>query len=72
MKQAEDDKTVDMFEVLEKYTPKSSKYRFYIRLTSGEEVEWTGLSLSVAKAMYRYTDKTMPSNVTGCGWEEIR
>lgn len=71
MKQKEDDKTVDMFEVLEKYTPESSKYRFYVVTRSGEEVEWTGLSLSVAKAMYRYTDKTMPSNVTRCGWEEM-
>ena len=53
MKQAEDKVTVDMFEVLEKYTPESSKYRFYIRLTNGEEVEWTGLSMSIAKAMYR-------------------
>lgn len=71
MKQKEDDKTVDMFEVLEKYTPQSSKYRFYIRLTNGEEVEWTGLTKKQARDMYAYTDKTMPSNVTGCGWEEI-
>ena len=71
MKQKEDDKTVDMFEVLEKYAPESSKYRFYVVTRSGEEVEWRGLSLTVAKAMYRYTDKTMPSNVTRCGWEEM-
>ena len=71
MKQAEDKVTVDMFEVLEKYTPESSKYRFYIGLTNGEEVEWRGLSLTVAKAMYRYTDKTQPSNVTRFGWEEM-
>lgn len=71
MKQAEDKVTVDMFEVLEKYTPESSKYRFYVVTRSGEEVEWRGLSLTVAKAMYRYTDKTMPSNVTRCGWEEM-
>ena len=71
MKQAEDKVTVDMFEVLDKYTPESSKYRFYIETTSGELVWWSGLSQTVAKAMYRYTDKTMPSNVTRCGWEEM-
>ena len=71
MKQKEDDKTVDMFEVLDKYTPQSRKFRFYIGLTSGEEVEWRGLSQTVAKSMYSYTNKTQPSNVTRCGWEEM-
>ena len=71
MKQAEDKVTVDMFEVLDKYTPQSRKFRFYIETRNGEQVEWRGLSLTVAKAMYRYTDKTMPSNVTRCGWEEM-
>ena len=70
MKQKEDEVTVDMFEVLEKYTPKSSKYRFYIETRDGEEVEWRGLSQTVAKAMYSYTNKNQPSNVVRCGWEE--
>ena len=74
MKQKEDDKTVDMFEVLEKYAPKSSKaskYRFYIETTGGETIEWRGLSLTVAKSMYNYTDKSQPLHVKRCGWEEI-
>ena len=71
MKQKEDDKTVDMFEVLDKYTPQSRKFRFYIETRNGEQVEWRGLSLTVAKAMYNYTDKHQPYNVVRCGWEEI-
>ena len=71
MKQAEDKVTVDMFEVLDKYTPQSRKYRFYIGLTNGEEVEWRGLSLTVAKAMYNSTSKIQPNNVTRFGWEEM-
>ena len=71
MKQKEDDKTVDMFEVLDKYTPQSRKFRFYIGLTSGEEVEWRGLSQTVAKAMYNSTSKIQPNNVTRFGWEEM-
>lgn len=71
MKQKEDDKTVDMFTVLDKYAPKSSKYLFYIETTSGETIEWRGLSLTVAKSMYTYTNKSQPSNVKRCGWEEL-
>lgn len=71
MKQAEDKVTVDMFEVLEKYTPESSKYRFYVVTRSGEEVEWTGLSKKQARDMYAYTSAHQPSDVTRFGWEEM-
>lgn len=69
MKQAEDKVTMDMW--ADEPVPASKRYRFYIRLTNGEEVEWTGLTKKQARDMYAYTDKTMPSNVTRCGWEEI-
>jgi hypothetical protein len=70
MKQAIDNQTIDMWE------PTShggkSLYRFYVETTEGTEVEWTGLTLTKAKQMLAYTNQTNPSNVTRCGWEEMK
>jgi hypothetical protein len=70
MKQAIDNQTIDMWE------PTShggkSLYRFYIETTEGTEVEWTGLTLTKAKQMLAYTNASNPSNVTRCGWEEMK
>ena len=71
MKQKEDDKTVDMFGE----APSSRLYRFYIVVRDGaggeNEVEWRGLSLTVAKSMYAYTNRCQPNDVIRCGWEEL-
>jgi len=70
MKQAIDNQTIDMWE------PTShggkSLYRFYVETTEGTEVEWTGLTLTKAKQMLAYTNQSNPSNVTRCGWEEMK
>ena len=70
MKQAIDTKTIDMWET----TSHGGKtlYRFYVETAEGTEVEWTGLTLTKAKQMYAYTNQSNPSNVTRCGWEEIK
>ena len=68
MKQAIDNKTIDMFG----NEPKPTMYRFYVETTEGTEVEWTGLTLTKAKQMYAYTNASNPSNVIRCGWEEMK
>ena len=68
MKQREDNLTADMFG----NEPKATVYRFYVETTEGTEVEWTGLTLTKAKQMYAYTNASNPSNVTRCGWEEMK
>jgi hypothetical protein len=68
MKQAIDNKTIDMFG----NEPKPTMYRFYIETTEGTEVEWTGLTKKQARDMYAYTDAHHPSNATGYGWEEMK
>lgn len=47
-------------------------YRFYITLEDGTEVSWRGLTLKQARDMYAFTDKRLPHNVSGFGWEEER
>jgi hypothetical protein len=70
MKQAIDNKTIDMWE------PTShggkSLYRFYIETSGGESVWWTGLTLTKAKQMFAYTNQTNPWNVVRSGWEEMK
>jgi hypothetical protein len=70
MKQAEDNKTIDMWGSTSHGG--KSLYRFYIETTEGTEVEWHGLTLTKAKQMYAYTNASNPSNVTRCGWEEMK
>jgi hypothetical protein len=70
MKQAIDNQTIDMWE------PTShggkSLYRFYVETIERDRVEWHGLTLTKAKQMYAYTNQSNPSNVTRCGWEEMK
>jgi hypothetical protein len=68
MKQREDNLTADMFGNL----PKPTVYRFYVETIERDRVEWHGLTLTKAKQMYAYTNQTNPSNVTRCGWEEMK
>ena len=77
MKQAEDTFTIDMHGGTQVITPDNSntrteKYRFFIGLTDGTEVEWCGLSRKQARDMYAYTNAHHPCNITGCGWEITR
>lgn len=69
MKQPDDNQTME----LELHTPTPSKqvdrYAFYITTTSGEVVEWRGLTLKQAKTMQTLTDKHLPLNVKNYGWE---
>lgn len=72
MKQPEDNKTVDMYgdegvQLLD--TPKK-KYCFYIVTDDGTTVEWRNLTETVAKTMYRATQKSLPAGVERYGWEE--
>ena len=68
MKQREDNLTADMFG----NEPKATVYMFYVETADGETIEWTGLTLTKAKQMYAYTNASNPSNVTRCGWEELK
>ncbi len=68
MKQREDNLTADMFGK----EPKATVFMFYVETAEGECIEWTGLTLTKAKQMYAYTNASNPSNVTRCGWEEIK
>ena len=68
MKQREDNLTADMFGT----PPKATVYMFYVETVDGETIEWTGLTLTKAKQMYAYTNASNPSNVTRCGWEEMK
>jgi hypothetical protein len=68
MKQREDNLTADMFG----NEPKATVYMFYVETIERDRVEWHGLTLTKAKQMYAYTNQSNPSNVTRCGWEEIK
>jgi hypothetical protein len=71
MKQAEDNKTIDMFGVPEG----KPTYRFYIETDDGVCIAWSHLTMREAKAMYKLMDKYNPLqsnvNVTRSGWEEV-
>ena len=66
MKQREDNLTADMFGDL----PKATRYMFYVETTSGEIIEWHGLTRARVKQMHTYTNQTNPCNVVRSGWEE--
>ena len=70
MKQAIDNKTIDMWGTTSHGG--KSLYRFYVETAEGTEVEWAGLTLTKAKQMYAYTNQTNPSNVVRSGWEEMK
>jgi hypothetical protein len=73
MKQAEDKYTIDMYgeeTPPPASTPTPTKHTFYIETTSGERVEWRGLTLKQARDMHAYTGKHMPDNVKLCRWVE--
>jgi hypothetical protein len=52
--------------------PSKYRFRFFLGLTDGTEIEWTGLTAKRAKDMYAYTSQSQPSNVTAFGWEECK
>ena len=71
MKQAEDNMTIDMYELPAapaKSDTSKHVYMFYIR-THSAQTEWTGLTKKQARDMYAYTDAHQPSNVVAFGWE---
>lgn len=72
MKQPEDNKTLDLLSG-ESQTLTPSKEvtlcSFHISTCSGEVVEWRGLTMRQAKAMYAATEKRLPDNVKSYGWE---
>ena len=74
MKQAEDNRTMELPGLVEQWAPTPAKHRymFYVRTTNGNVTEWRGLSRTKALQMYRYTEQSQPSNVTAFGWEEIK
>jgi hypothetical protein len=47
-------------------------FAFHITTTSGETIEWTGLTSKRAKDMFNATEQAQPTNITGFGWEEIK
>ncbi len=70
MKQPEDIYTMDMLSN-ETLTPSKevTMCSFHISTCSGEVVEWRGLTMRQAKAMYAATEKHLPDNVKSYGWE---
>ena len=74
MKQPEDDKTVDMYGVVEKWAPvpATKRYVFYVETVDGAALEWRGLTIAQAKNMNAYTRKNTPDNVKRFGWEETK
>jgi hypothetical protein len=48
------------------------KYAFWIELTDGQEVRWSGLTLRQVQNMHSMTDKRLPLNIKAYGWEEQR
>ncbi len=68
MKQAIDNKTIDMFGNI----PDPTVYMFYVETHTGECIEWRGLTLAKAKQMYAYTSKHTPDNVVRSGWEALK
>jgi len=67
MKQADDTKTIDMFDT-------KPTYRFYITTEGGATLAWSNLTLRQAEAMNKLMSKFNPlqSNVhyRRYGWEE--
>lgn len=43
-------------------------FTFYIRLVSGEYVEWRRLSRAAAEKLYKQTAAHQPENVAAFGW----
>lgn len=86
MKQAEDTKTIDMYNpelgnplthmqpLTEHHVPTTLKtyYRFYVKSHDGLTTEWCGLTRKQARDMYAYTNAHQPSNVIAYGWEETK
>lgn len=82
MKQAEDTKTVDMFDNTTTPTtlptmttrPNPKTFTFHIRTRSADgkvyTTAWHGLTRTKARNMYAYTQNHQPSNVVGYGWAE--
>lgn len=78
MKQAEDTKTVDMFDndttpaKPRKSNPKNHTFYINTRDADGKvhTTAWHGLTRTTARNMYAYTNKSQPSNVIGYGWSE--
>ncbi len=71
MKQLDDSMTIEMYPDLIEAS-KGDRYRFFIGLTDGTEIEWCGLTKKQARDMYAYTNAHYPCNVTGSGWEITR
>jgi hypothetical protein len=72
MKQPEDTHTLDLLgSTHQPPTPSKDveRYAFYITTTSGEVVEWRGLTLHQARVMQSTTDKHLPPNIENYGWE---
>lgn len=76
MKQPEDNRTMEL--TLPGLAPTNMSltpskqvdvYSFHITTNSGEVVEWRGLTMRQAKAMYASTEKRLPDNVRSYGWE---
>lgn len=68
MKQREDTLTPDMFGNM----PIPTVFRFYVETTSGETIEWEGLTKKQARDMYAYTNASQPSNAKSFGWEATK
>jgi hypothetical protein len=68
MKQAIDNKTIDMFGNI----PDITVYMFYVETVDGETIEWHGLTLTKAKQMYAYTNASNPFNVVRSGWKAVK
>jgi hypothetical protein len=47
-----------------------TKYAFWIELTDGQEVRWSGLTLRQVQSMNKMTDTRLPLNIKAFGWEE--
>jgi len=47
------------------------KYVFWMILETGEEIRWSGLTLTQAEKMYKWTDEHLPYNVSSYGWEDM-
>lgn len=46
------------------------KYAFWIELTDGQEVRWSGLSKKKVIELHNMTEKRIPDNIKSFGWEE--
>ena len=46
------------------------KYVFWIELTDGQEVRWTGLTQRKCIELHNMTERCLPLNIKAFGWEE--